>query len=142
MGSRLMDKLRAHYLTSLKVRVETLEAALATLAGEVESPVAEDLVRHIAHTLKGSGATYGFAQISQAAAATEHASREALVAAAAALLATIREVILQAPASARSRTAQKETLGGGPTRTSPRAAPLHPMQPEAGGSGKPRQEAK
>ncbi len=137
-----MDKLRAHYLTSLESRAEALETALATLAGEVESPAAEDLIRDIAHILKGSGATYGFAQISQVAAATEHASREALVAAATALLATIREVILQAPASTGPKTAQKKTPKGGPARTSPPAAPLHPMPQDAGVSGKPRQEAK
>ncbi len=65
-----MDELRRWYVGVLVDRTSELEKALDLLtAGGDRHAIAT--VRTIAHTLRGSGATYGFPDISTAAAAVE-----------------------------------------------------------------------
>jgi two-component system cell cycle response regulator len=65
-----MEDLKKWYRAGLATRVEALKAARRDLdAGEsIES------VRRIAHTLRGSGTTYGFPEITETAAALEDAA--------------------------------------------------------------------
>lgn len=63
-------ELRDYYLRALPGRIEALDAARAALTSDAE---ARANVRRIAHSLKGSGASYGFPRISEAAGAAETA---------------------------------------------------------------------
>ncbi len=99
-----MDDLKAYYRGSLKNRIETLEAmkqALgedeASLSGEGE---AAESIRRIAHSLKGTGATYGFHEISRASETVLEAPRESLPAATETLIETLRQVASAAPEDA------------------------------------------
>jgi len=66
-----MDDLKQIYREALVARIDALEAVKKGL--EEKSSDALDSLRRIAHTLKGSGGTYGFAEITAAAAAVEEA---------------------------------------------------------------------
>jgi diguanylate cyclase (GGDEF)-like protein len=93
-----MQSLSGRYREGLSVRIDALTAARALLD---ERPAdAAESIRRIAHALRGSGGTYGFAEITAAAAAVEEAGAEALPAAVERLLATLRAVV-------ESREAQK-----------------------------------
>lgn len=66
-----MRELRAWYRDRLPARIAALECARAGLGRQ--DPDALAAVRRIAHQLHGSGATYGFPEISEAAQAVEEA---------------------------------------------------------------------
>lgn len=69
-----MDKLREFYLGKLGGRIDALEMAKSELA---QSPArAWESLELIAHSLKGSGTTYGFPEISEAAGALEESLPE------------------------------------------------------------------
>jgi CheY-like chemotaxis protein len=84
-----MEKLTRFYRQALGERIAELEAAQTQLAGE---PAAEVQVRRVAHALRGSGGTYGFPEISTAAAAVEDAPRATLAAEVDALLVVLRGI--------------------------------------------------
>ncbi len=63
-----MEDLKKWYRAGLATRIEALKAARREIAAGTE-PM--DSVRRIAHTLRGTGSTYGFPEISEAAAALE-----------------------------------------------------------------------
>jgi two-component system cell cycle response regulator len=63
-----MEDLKKWYRAGLATRIEALKAARRELDG---SPEPIESVRRIAHTLRGSGATYGFPEITETAAALE-----------------------------------------------------------------------
>lgn len=66
-----LERLRADYLAKFPARIEELSQALASWQeGDAEGL---ELVRRIAHRLRGSGASYGFPAISESAAALEDA---------------------------------------------------------------------
>ncbi len=67
-----MDDLKAYFREGLIARVRALETAKS--AFESGRDGAEDTIRRIAHSLHGAGGTYGFPEVSQAAALVEHAS--------------------------------------------------------------------
>jgi diguanylate cyclase (GGDEF)-like protein len=72
-----LDELREWYTQHLVARLDALLAAKeAFLAGDV---TAADSIRRIAHTVKGSGATYGFPEVTAAAATVDHAPDELLL---------------------------------------------------------------
>jgi chemotaxis protein histidine kinase CheA len=85
-----MDDLKAWYREGLAARIEALEAALTTLRSG--APEAHASIRRIAHSLRGSGGTYGFPEISAAAAAVEEADAADLASRLEALFATLRSV--------------------------------------------------
>ncbi len=62
-----MEELKSWYREQLAARIDALEAASAALEGEAAGE-ARATVRRIAHSLRGSGGTYGFPLI------TEHAT--------------------------------------------------------------------
>lgn len=71
-----MDELQRHYLEGLNARIEALEASQKEL--DKNSLEATESIRRIAHTLHGSGTTYGFPKISEEAEKLENASEEKL----------------------------------------------------------------
>jgi HPt (histidine-containing phosphotransfer) domain-containing protein len=86
-----MDDLRRSYRRALPGRIAALEAARAALCGtQAERDDARREVRRVAHSLRGSGGTYGFPEISAAAAAVEDASPPALLSRLDALIALLR----------------------------------------------------
>ena len=84
-----MEDLKKWYRAGLATRIEALKAARRELDAGQE-PV--ESVRRIAHTLRGSGATYGFPEITESAAALEDAGPEAFAPALEKLLETIQEI--------------------------------------------------
>src|SRR5690606_40405876 len=68
-----MEDLKKWYKAGLATRVEALKAARRDMDGTAE-PM--ESARRIAHTLRGTGATYGFPEISETAAALEDAAKE------------------------------------------------------------------
>lgn len=67
----MQDDLQQQYLASLTTRIDELKTLGRAL--QHGSAEAEALVRTLAHSLHGSGTTFGFPQITDAARATEHA---------------------------------------------------------------------
>ena len=90
------SELREYYLRALPGRIEALESSLSVAATDAD---ARATVRRIAHSLKGSGASYGFPRISEVAAAAESADDASLGARAYALLDVLRETIGSTPAA-------------------------------------------
>jgi HPt (histidine-containing phosphotransfer) domain-containing protein len=85
-----VEDLKKWYRAGLATRIEALKAARRELDGSRE-PV--ESVRRIAHTLRGSGATYGFPEITEKAAALEDSTPEAFPQALENLLEIIQEVV-------------------------------------------------
>src|SRR5262245_57207256 len=71
-----MHDLRMWYRQGLAARITALETAAMLWRERPQETL--DAVRRIAHALKGSGGTYGFPEISQAAQALEEAPAEAV----------------------------------------------------------------
>ena len=67
----MLDDLQQQYLASLTAKIDELKTLGRAL--QHGSTEAESLVRTLAHSLHGSGATFGFPQITNAARATEQA---------------------------------------------------------------------
>jgi len=83
-----MRELRAWYRSRLPARISALEEAKTALSRR--DPDAVESLRRIAHVLRGSGATYGFPEISESARALEEAAEEELLVPVKSLLATLR----------------------------------------------------
>lgn len=66
-----MDELKSWYLEQLRSQLDALESARTALRRD--APGVGDMVRGIAHTLRGSGGTYGYPEITDAAATLEDA---------------------------------------------------------------------
>ena len=90
----MSDELRDYYLRALPARIDALENARAALASDDE---AEATIRRIAHSLKGSGASYGFPRITEVAGALESAARQDLEARLDALIGVLRALTGDAP---------------------------------------------
>lgn len=86
-----MDDLRETYRARLGARVEALEAAYRALAASPGDALPS--LRRLAHALKGSGATFGFPEITDAARAVEDAPDELVAGASLLLLQVVRQVI-------------------------------------------------
>jgi two-component system, cell cycle response regulator len=84
-----MEDLKKWYRAGLATRIEALKAARRGLDGS-SGPI--ESVRRIAHTLRGSGTTYGFPDITETAAALEDSSAEDFPKALEKLLETIQEI--------------------------------------------------
>lgn len=73
----MLEELKEQYRLSLPDKVKTIRSLLNTLrAGDAE---AQASLRLLAHSLHGSGTTFGYPEISAAARAVEHADAEALL---------------------------------------------------------------
>ena len=85
-----MDDLRRLYREALVARIDALQVARqAFLAGDQEGV---DSIRRLAHTLKGSGGTYGFPEITEAAEALEAGEADQAIPLLDTLLGILREV--------------------------------------------------
>jgi chemotaxis protein histidine kinase CheA len=73
----MLDELKKQYQLSLTDKVSTIKLLLEEL--RAGNPDTIEKLRHIAHTLHGSGSTFGFPDISAAARAVEHASDDVLL---------------------------------------------------------------
>ena len=82
------DELKRYYRENLGPRIEALETAAAALP----DPASAEAARRLAHTLKGSGGTYGFPEVTEVAARAEAAPAAELEAAIAALVEVLRRV--------------------------------------------------
>ena len=71
-----MDELKQFYKSALQARIEAIETAATTM--DADPAGARATIRRFAHSLRGSGTTYGFPQITEAAGAVEDASDEDL----------------------------------------------------------------
>lgn len=81
----MQDDLRTLYRRALPARITAL--------GEARAAGDRDAIHGIAHALRGSGATYGFPQVTAAAGAVESADGEELLARADDLIAVLRAVV-------------------------------------------------
>jgi len=86
-----MEELKSWYREQLLARIEALEAA-ASAFGEEPSAETAATMRRIAHSLRGSGGTYGFPRITEVAAEVEEAANGTLLPAVEILVETLREV--------------------------------------------------
>jgi two-component system, cell cycle response regulator len=84
-----MEDLKKWYRAGLATRIEALKAARRELDGSAE-PM--ESVRRIAHTLRGSGATYGFPEITEVAASLEDSPPEKFKQQLEKLLETVQEI--------------------------------------------------
>ena len=69
-----MDDLKQFYRSALQARIEALETAATTL--DADPAGAASTIRRLAHSLRGSGTTYGYPAITEAAEALEEAEAE------------------------------------------------------------------
>lgn len=69
-------KLVTYYRGSVGRRIATLEAARRRLRQGPGVEEAGEEIRRIAHSLKGTGSSYGFPEVSEAAGAVEEAALE------------------------------------------------------------------
>jgi HPt (histidine-containing phosphotransfer) domain-containing protein len=98
-----MDDLRRLYRDALRIRLEALAASRSVLvsaetgqevdAASLSVADAATAARRIAHALRGSGGTYGFPEVTQAAAAVEDATPAQLVGRLDALMQLLRSTI-------------------------------------------------
>ncbi len=86
-----MSDLRSWYRAHLAGPLAELEEARRALAGG--SPRATEAIRRLAHSLHGSGGTYGFPEISDAAVAVEEAADGDLPAPLSTLIETVRQTV-------------------------------------------------
>lgn len=85
-----MDDLKQFYRSALHTRIEALETAATTL--DADAAGALSTIRRLAHSLRGSGATYGYPEITDAALAVEEAEPDALQPLLKDLLRTMKQV--------------------------------------------------
>lgn len=86
-----MDELKSWYREQLAARIDALEAAEEALRANGIAE-ARGTIQRIAHSLRGSGATYGFPRITESAAELEDASDPDLSARLSDLLQVLRDV--------------------------------------------------
>src|SRR5690606_15062846 len=84
-GAERVEELKTIYRNAVPGRIAELERALA--AGDVTE------LRSIAHSLRGSGATYGFPTVTTAAAAVEDAPDDVITPRVHELIGVLREII-------------------------------------------------
>lgn len=90
-----MEDLKRRYREAVAGRVAALETALAALQSEPEE--ARSSIRRVAHSLRGSGATYGFPEVTAAAAAVEDGTDDVLAGRVESLLSVLRGIAAAAP---------------------------------------------
>jgi histidine phosphotransfer protein HptB len=84
-----MDELKQMYRRALPSRIAELEAALALGPDDAAARI-----RRVAHALRGSGGTYGFPDVTVAAAAVEDAAPHDVQPRTASLIAVLREHVM------------------------------------------------
>ena len=92
-----MQFLQAQYRESLEQRRDLLNGFEGRLQADPNDVVAMTRAREIAHALKGSGATYGFPQLTDIAKKTEKALDQDFLGHLQDLISTISQTIEQCP---------------------------------------------
>jgi CheY-like chemotaxis protein len=90
-----MDQLQAAFRAAVGTRASDLAAAAEELRGG--NAEAADSIRRMAHALRGVGGTYGFPDVSEAAAACEEAPADGLLTALDRLQGALRRVAAERP---------------------------------------------
>lgn len=100
----MLEELKEQYRLSLPEKVKTIRALLSEFrAGKAE---AQANLRLLAHSLHGSGTTFGYPQISETARKVEHANAETILQE----LASLVRVLLEASRETAAASAQKHIL--------------------------------
>lgn len=97
----MLEELKAQYHLSLAEKIRHIKALLQEM--REGKPDAIDQLRIVAHSLHGSGTTFGFPEITEAARKVEHADNDQLLAQLAALIRVLLEVSARGPAAPRQR---------------------------------------
>lgn len=71
------EQLRQNYIEKIEAQIEALKIAKQSF--QFGDPGAEGSIRRIAHMLRGSGATYGFPEISQSAQSVEESGEDSII---------------------------------------------------------------
>src|ERR1700722_6499650 len=114
ISSHMMAPLVQKYLQRLQERDLEIKALLEHAEQQDFTPAAREQLRHYAHNLSGSGATYGYPNISNAGRALEeaidaHAPGSTVIALAKALLENVR-VVMVGGDSSRQATGQATSV--------------------------------
>jgi len=97
----MLEELKAQYQYSLAEKIRHIKALLQEM--REGKPDAIDQLRIVAHSLHGSGATFGFPEITEAARKVEHADNDEVLAQLAALIRVLLEVSARGPAAPQQR---------------------------------------
>lgn len=97
-----MDDLKQFYRSALNTRIEALETAATTMDADPAGALAT--IRRLAHSLRGSGTTYGYPEITEAAIRVEEAEPEDVPPLLRELVKTMKAVVAE---SAREAAAEK-----------------------------------
>jgi chemotaxis protein histidine kinase CheA len=97
-----MEELRAAFRAAVGPRAAALDASADALREGQEGAAAS--IRRMAHALRGVGGTYGFPEVTEAAAAVEDATDDALLAALDRLHAVLRRIAAEGPEHPPART--------------------------------------
>lgn len=87
----MMDELKSAYIQGLSARVKTLLATIKEM--DILGEEAREAIRRISHSLSGSGGTYGFPEISEAAAIVEESSESNIAKSLDALIQILKRII-------------------------------------------------
>ncbi|MFQ6678481.1 MAG: response regulator [Fidelibacterota bacterium] len=88
-----MSELEDWYRESLVARIDALNAAKNSLLDEGSKQDAVDTIRRIAHSIKGSGGTFGFPEISEKAELVEEADEKSILSTLDPLLAILQQTV-------------------------------------------------
>lgn len=97
----MLEELKAQYHLSLAEKIRHIKALLQDM--REGKPDAIDQLRIVAHSLHGSGTTFGFPEITEAARKVEHAVDDEVLAQLSALIRVLLEVSARGPAAPRQR---------------------------------------
>ncbi|HEU5208990.1 MAG TPA: Hpt domain-containing protein [Longimicrobiales bacterium] len=107
-----MDDLKQFFRSALSTRIEALETAATTM--EADPVGALGTIRRLAHSLRGSGATYGYPQITDAATAVEEAEPEDVPPLVPELVKTLKAVVAELREPRESKASKDATEPNGP----------------------------
>lgn len=124
----MQDELRRQYVESLPERLKQLRALAAALLKGDETAI--EGIRMLAHSMHGSGATYGLPAISEAARRVEHAAATELLKAIPELANVLKAVIEDASRD-KSRDVAVLIIEDDPAFSNMVEAVLHQRKPEA-----------
>lgn len=132
----MQDELLKQYIASLRQRIGRIDSLQAKL--EEGNSKADENIRLLAHSLHGSGASFGFPEISEAASAVEHAAAGELGTTLATLKGILENVVAdQAGAKTAAPTAPADAP---PQRDAGNDSPQTPPAPAAARVVKPVRE--
>ncbi len=98
-----MDDLKQFFLSALSTRTEALETAATTMDADPAGALAT--IRRLAHSLRGSGATYGYPEITEAAMRVEEAEPEDVPPLLRELVRTMKGIVAEATRAAAAEKA-------------------------------------